>query len=168
MIMNNFKYKIDNIGNVIEYGYYIGDTILDGSEPFTGFDIANYQKDIITGEWRLRDALLYKYFLIPLDLVPNIAHYAGFVYQTFPELIFDVVLQSQTITVEGTDVSVPSNQVKLIPCCCTHWTDEGLMLLDAVIENWNTSVPNKTINFQYSFESFDLFKAFRDEQIQVS
>jgi len=110
---------------------------------------------------------LYKYFLIPLDLVPNIAHYAGFVYQTFPELIFDVVLESQTITVEGVDVIVPSNQIKLIPCNCTHWSEEGLMLLEAVIENWNTAVPNKTINFPIKFESFDLFKSFRDEQIQV-
>ena len=109
----------------------------------------------------------YKYFLIPLDLVQNIAHYAGFVYQTFPELIFDVVLESQTITVEGVDVIVPSNQIKLIPCNCTHWSEEGLMLLEAVIENWNTAVPNKTINFPIKFESFDLFKSFRDEQIQV-
>ena len=30
----------------------------------------------------------WKYFLIPLDLVPAIAHYSGFVKQTFPELIF--------------------------------------------------------------------------------
>jgi hypothetical protein len=109
----------------------------------------------------------YKYFLIPLDLVPNIAHYAGFVYQTFPELIFDVVLERQTITVEGVDVDVPVNQIKMIPCNCTHWSDEGVQLLEAVTENWNTSVPNKTINFPVAFESFDLFKAFRDEQIQV-
>ena len=93
----------------------------------------------------------YKYFLIPLDLVSNISHYAGFVYQTFPNLIFDVVLEKTTITVEGVDVEIPVNQVKLIPCNCTHWTDEGLQLLDAVIENWNTSYPEKEINFQYAF-----------------
>ena len=77
------------------------------------------------------------------------------------------MLERQLIPVEGVDVLVPSNQIKMIPCNCTHWSDEGLMVLEAVIENWNTSVPNKQINFQYAFESFDLFKQFRDEQIQV-
>ena len=108
---------------------------------------------------------LYKYFLIPLDLVPQIGHYSGFVKQTFPELIFDVILESQTIPVEGIDVVVPSNQVKLIPCNCTHWSVEGLQLLDAVIQNWNTAVPNKTINFPVKFESFVLFTQFRDSNI---
>jgi hypothetical protein len=78
------------------------------------------------------------------------------------------VLSRQIITVEGVDVEVPVNQIKMIPCNCTHWSDEGVQLLEAVTENWNTSVPNKAINFQVAFESFDLFKAFRDEQIQVS
>ena len=130
---------------------YVFETVFDTQEAFE--------------LWRLEYE--YKYFLIPLDLVPNIAHYAGFVYQTFPELIFDVVLERQTITVEGVDVDVPVNQIKMIPCNCTHWSDEGVQLLEAVTENWNTSVPNKVINFPVAFESFDLFKAFRDEQIQV-
>ena len=109
----------------------------------------------------------YKYFLIPLDLVPNISQYAGFVYQTFPDLIFDVVLENQIITVEGVDVEIPINQIKMIPCNCTKWTEEGVTLLDAVIENWNTTYPNKTINFPVKFESFDLFKAFRNEHVMT-
>lgn len=118
-----------------------------------------YEKWVIEYEWR--------YFLIPLELVPAISHYADFVKTTFPELIFDVVLQRQAVTVGGVVVEVPTTMVKMIPCNCTHWTDEGLQLLDAVIENWNTSYPGEVINFQYKFETFDEFKAFRDSQIQV-
>lgn len=109
----------------------------------------------------------YKYFLIPLDLVPQISQHAGFVLKTFPELIFDIVLDIQVITVEGVDVDIPINQLKMIPCNCTKWTQEGLDMLDYVINEWNINNPNKAINFQVKFESFDLFKSFRDEQVQV-
>ncbi len=160
------RYTIDSKGYVTMVGELAFDFELT-DEPFSIDDFQNWQKDLSTGEWKLRAELLYKYFLIPLDLVPNIAHYAGFVKETFSELIFDVILDKQTISVEGVDIEVPTNQVKLIPCNCTHWTEEGLMLLDAVIENWNTSNPNKVINFQVKFESFEEFKTFRDGHIQL-
>lgn len=160
------RYSIDTNGNVVAFGDYPFEYELT-DEPFSIVDFNNWKKDLTTGEWKLRDELLYRYFLIPLDLVPNIAHYAGFVKDTFPELIFDVILDKQDITVEGVNVEVPVNQVKMIPCNCTRWTDEGLQLLDAVIENWNTTHPNKLINFQVKFESYDEFKVFRDGHVQV-
>jgi len=160
------RYSIDNNGNVTAVGELPFDFELT-NEPFSIDDFQNWRKDLTTGEWKLRDELLYKYFLIPVELVPNIAHYADFVKETFPELIFDVVLDRQTIPVEGVNVEVPTNQVKMIPCNCTRWTEEGLALLDAVIENWNTTYPTKLIDFQVKFESYEEFKAFRDEHVQV-
>ena len=50
--MKNFKYSLDEGGNVIGYGpLEIFDNHIDGSEPFTGFDIANWKKDLTTSEW---------------------------------------------------------------------------------------------------------------------
>ena len=160
------RYSLDIDGNVVAFGDYPFEYELT-DEPFSIVDFNNWKKDLTTGEWKLRDELLYKYFLIPLDLVPNIAHYADFVKETFPELIFDVILDKQVITVEGVNVEVPVNQVKMIPCNCTRWTEEGLQLLDAVIENWNTSNPTKLITFQVKFESYEEFKVFRDGHVQV-
>ena len=49
--MNNFKYSLDENGNVSACGYGDFDYYLDGSELFTGFDISDWRKDITTGEW---------------------------------------------------------------------------------------------------------------------
>ena len=114
---------------------------------------------------KLKEELLWKYFLIPLDLVPYISHYSDFVKEAYPELIFDVVVENRTIEVEGVDVLIPHKQIKVIPCSCTRWTDEGVDLLDAIVENWNVTYPDKQIDFQVAFESFEEFENFRNEQI---
>lgn len=50
--MKNFKYALDAEGNLIGFGYLdIFDSELDGTEPFTGFDIMDYRKDLSTNEW---------------------------------------------------------------------------------------------------------------------
>ena len=163
-----FRYQVDDNGNVYHCGYIQEGETVKKSDPFTDFDILNYKKDIANNEWVLREELLWKYFLIPLDLVPYISHYADFVKEAYPELIFDVVVESRAIEVEGTSVIIPHKQIKVIPCSCTHWSDEGLELLDAVIENWNVTYPDKQINFQVAFESFEEFENFRNEQIIIA
>lgn len=110
----------------------------------------------------------WKYFLIPLDLVPYISHYSDFVKEAYPELIFDIIVENRTLQVEGADVVIPHKQIKVIPCSCTRWSDEGLELLDAVIENWNVTYPDKQINFQVAFESFEEFENFRNEHIIIA
>lgn len=166
--MRQLRFKLDNNGFVVACGYTDLPFLANETTPFSSIDNAfNWQKDLTIGEWKLRDELLYKYFLIPVELVPNIAHYADFVKETFPDLIFDVVLDRQIIPVEGVNVEVPTTQVKMIPCNCTQWTEEGLQLLDAVTENWNTSNPNKLITFPVKFESYAEFETFRNEHLQV-
>ncbi len=103
---------------------------------------------------------LFKYFLMPVEIIPAVKQYAGFVYQSFPEFIFDYIKETDTVEVEGVEIQVPTNSIKLIPCNCTRWTDEGIMMLDAVIENWNVTYPNKVIDFQVKFETYKELKAF--------
>ena len=95
----------------------------------------------------------YSFFILPLDLVPSIKHYSDWVKEAYPEKIFDVVLASEEIEVEGQMVTVPTNIVKMIPCGITAFNPEGEMLLDAVIESWNTQAPNKAIDFNVKFYS---------------
>jgi len=102
----------------------------------------------------------YSFFILPLDLVPQIAHYSGWVKEAYPERIFDVVLNSEDIEVEGQMVTVPTNILKMIPCGITHFNPEGEMLLDAVIESWNTEAPGKRIDFNVKFYKLDDLNAF--------
>lgn len=95
----------------------------------------------------------YDYFILPLDLVPSIKHYASWVKETYPDRIFDVVLSTDEIEVEGQMVTVPTNILKMIPCGITAFNSEGEMLLEAVIESWNTQAPNKAIGFNVKFYS---------------
>ena len=103
-----------------------------------------------------------KYFLIPTELIPNISHYAGFVKKAYPDMIFSVVLSNEDLVVENEAIKVVTSSLSMIPCAVTRWTDEGLMVLDAVIENWNISVPSKIINFDVKFESYNELMAFID------
>ena len=51
-MMNKFRYELNSEGFPISYGYSKGlPHPLDGSEPFSGFDIQFYKKDMSTGEW---------------------------------------------------------------------------------------------------------------------
>lgn len=49
--MRKFRYNLDLEGNVTEFGFLDFENELDGTEPFTGFDIQFYKKDMSTGEW---------------------------------------------------------------------------------------------------------------------
>lgn len=49
--MSKFRDKIDEDGNVIEFGFINDGTFFTGEEPFAGFDIQFYKKDMSTGEW---------------------------------------------------------------------------------------------------------------------
>jgi hypothetical protein len=50
--MAQFRYTLDEKGLPIKYGYLEEcGAIMQGSEPFTDFDIENYRKDLITNQW---------------------------------------------------------------------------------------------------------------------
>lgn len=151
---------LNHEGIVIAYSIYDEYPIkIKGDEPFTGFDIINWRKDLATGEW-ISTLPNYSYFILPLDLVPQIAHYSAWVKEAYPEKIFDVVLNTEEIEVEGQMVSVPTSIIKMIPCGITAFNAEGEMLLEAVIESWNTQVPSKAINFNVKFYSLSELTQF--------
>ena len=110
------------------------------------------------------DKSAYKYFLIPSDMVPAISHYAGFVKEALFHLAFNVKCNEVDVIVEGESVKIPL-RINQIPCSCTHWTDEGLQLLEACVENWNTSNPLKQMVEPYKFESYNELIAFRDGRV---
>jgi len=111
-------------------------------------------------EYEYSDPLNYKYFLIPIELIPQIKHYSEWVKMTYPDLVFDVTLTKDEVVVEGTTFNIPSSTLKMIPCSVTRWVDEGVQLLDAIVENWNYSVPSKQINFDVKFESYSELMEF--------
>ena len=115
--------------------------------------------------WKHKDEL--KYFILPLDLVPSIAHYADWVKEAYPDRIFDVVLERKEIIVEGQPVIVPTNILKMIPCAITNFNEEGEMLLEAVIESWNTQAPSKRIDFEVKFYRLDDLNAFIENAKQI-
>jgi len=108
---------------------------------------------------------LFKYFLIPVEIVPTIKQYAGFVNKSYPDLIFDYTLQQDEVEVEGETVTVPTSVIKMLPCNCTKWTSQGLAVLDKVIKEYNQVYPTKQIDFQVKFETWLEFKAFRDNYL---
>ena len=111
-------------------------------------------------EFTYTDINSHKYFLIPIELVPQIKHYSEWVKMTYPDLVFDVTLTKDEVVVEGTTFNIPSSTLKMIPCSVTRWVDEGVQLLDAIVENWNYSVPSKQINFDVKFESYSELMEF--------
>ena len=50
--MNNFRYTLDEFGYPMKFGYMVacGQEISD-EEPFKGFDIVRWRKDLETGQW---------------------------------------------------------------------------------------------------------------------
>lgn len=122
-------------------------------------DYWNYE--IIDGEFKLLPYFTHKYFLIPSDFVPNIGNYSGFVKEAHFHLSFNVRVNEVATVVEGIDVSSPLF-INFIPCSCTRWTDEGLQLLEAVIDYWNSSNPLKQITFEVKFESYNDLITFRN------
>lgn len=46
-----FTYTLGPTGHPVAFGYLGFENELDGTEPFTGFDIADYRKNLETGEW---------------------------------------------------------------------------------------------------------------------
>lgn len=104
----------------------------------------------------------FVYFIIPTDFVPMIDHYSGFVKEVLIDKRFDLILESKEIDVEGKLIKVPTNVVNVIPCSATHWTDEGLAVLDAVIGSWNNQNPTKTIVAPYQFENYNDLIVFRN------
>lgn len=65
-----FKYTLDKNGFPIGYGFTgTFEHSLDGSEPFTGFDIENYKKDLITEKW------VYLPDITPVDKTISEVHY---------------------------------------------------------------------------------------------
>lgn len=107
----------------------------------------------------------FVYFVIPTDFIGYIDHYAGFVKEALIGERFDIICETKTIEVEGVLKTVPCSIVNVIPCSVTHWSDEGLDVLESVIGSWNNQNPNKLINIPYKFESYNELIAFRDEQI---
>ncbi len=140
VIVENIAYK-----RVYTFDKYFADPIFRAKFDFVFENEADYQTWERTGQ--------YSYFVLPLDLIPQIAHYSGWVKEAYPEKIFDVVLTSDEIEVEGQMVTVPTNILKMIPCGITAFNPEGEMLLEAVIESWNTQAPNKAIDFNVKFYS---------------
>lgn len=107
----------------------------------------------------------FVYFLIPTDFVSLIGHYSGFVKEALIDKRFDLILSKEDVEVEGKIISVPTNVVNVIPCSVTHWTEEGLQVLEAVIGSWNNQNPTKVINIPYKFESYNELISFRNANI---
>jgi hypothetical protein len=105
-------------------------------------------------------AQTYSFFIIPLDIVSQIKHYSAWVKEAYPEKIFDVVLNSEEIDVEGQMITVPTNVLKMIPCGITRFNEDGELLLEAVIEYWNSLVPSKAIDFNVKFYSLSELTQF--------
>ena len=157
-------YSITNDGylNSIGISAEFGDIEIIGNEPFLNSNEGD-QWRLIEGEW-INEKADYKYFLIPSDLVPQIGHYAGFVKEALFHLAFNVKAASVDAVVEGEAVESPLF-INFIPCSCTHWTEEGLQLLDAVVENWNITYPHKTMREPYKFESYNDLITFRNANL---
>lgn len=50
--MKKFKYNLDSEGNVVACGYLSTfEYEVKEDDPFTGFDISDYRKDLITNQW---------------------------------------------------------------------------------------------------------------------
>lgn len=160
--MKYYSITIDGYVNSIGITDEFGDTEIQGTEPFLNANEGD-QWRLIDGEW-INEKAGYKYFLIPSDLVPHIAHYAGFVKEALFHLAFNVQANDVDAIVEGEAVKSPLF-INQIPCSCTHWTDEGLMLLDAVVENWDTTYPHKPMREPYKFESYNELIAFRNANL---
>ena len=107
----------------------------------------------------------FVYFLIPTDFIAYIEHYAGWVKEVYPQMAFNIICEQKDITIEGASVTMPTSVVNVIPCCVTHWTDEGLMVLASVIGSWNNQNPTKSISTPYTFESFADLITFRNGKI---
>ena len=137
---------------VFSFDSYFADPVFRSKFDFVFNNEADYQTWERTGQ--------YSYFIIPLDIVSQIKHYSAWVKEAYPEKIFDVVLNTEEIEVEGQMVTVPTNIIKMIPCGITAFNAEGEMLLDAVIESWNTQVPSKAIDFNVKFYSLSELNQF--------
>lgn len=107
----------------------------------------------------------FVYFIVPTDFVSYIEHYSGFVKEAFPQLAFNIICEQKDIIVEGATVQVPTSVVNVIPCSVTHWSEEGLMVLESVIGSWNNQNPTKIINVPYKFESYNDLIAFRNANL---
>ncbi len=126
--------------------------------------LANNRGVYLNPNW-LDPLELYKYFLIPTDFISYIEHYAGFVKEAFPQLAFNIICEQKDIIVEGVSIQIPTSVVNVIPCSVTHWTEEGLQVLEAVIGSWNNQNPTKIINIPYKFDSYNELISFRDANI---
>lgn len=153
------KYYLDKDGYVMAYGYILDGIAMIGNEPFLSQNGGSRWR-CIDGIW-VDEKADYKYFLIPSDMVSQIANYAGFVKEALFELSFNVKVNEIPTIVEGEEVKSPLF-INFIPCSCTRWTDEGLQLLDAVIDYWNSANVMKQIGFDVKFESYNELIAFRN------
>ena len=133
----------------LPYMYLLAmDKYIDGYDFDVVFnDVADYNDGLV-------------YYLIPLEIMPYIKHYSGYVAICRHDLAFDVVLQYDEVIVEGETLRVPSNVIKMLPCCSTYYNPEAVQVLEAIIENWNVSNPTKQINFQFMFNTYGEFQNF--------
>lgn len=145
--VENINYKV-----VFSFQSYFEDETFRAKFDFVFDNESDYQTWERIGQ--------YSYFIIPLDIVSQIKHYSAWVKEAYPEKIFDVVLNTEEIEVEGQVVTVPTNIIKMIPCGITAFNPEGEMLLEAVIESWNTQVPSKAIDFNVKFYSLSELTQF--------
>ena len=152
-------YKLNEDGYIISHGHTedFGDLIAEDSAIFLHTSNGELWR-FINDEW-INEKEGYKYFLIPSDIVPQISHYAGFVKEALFHLSFNVKVFDVNTIVEGKEVK-SHLFINQIPCSCTHWTDEGLQLLDAVVENWNATYPLKPMREPYKFESYSELMEF--------
>lgn len=105
------------------------------------------------------------YFIIPTDFISYIDHYAGFVKEALINERFDIICATKEIEVENNLITVPMSIVNVVPCSVTHWTDDGVAVLESVIGSWNNQNTTKIINIPYKFESYNELIAFRDGQV---
>lgn len=156
-------YSLDDYGYIKSHGISpeFGDLIAEDDEPFFLSNEGNVWR-YAEFKW-INEKEGYRYFLIPSDMVPQISVYSDFVKESLFHLAFNVHINDINTIVEGIEYKSPL-YINFIPCSCTRWTDEGLLLLDAVVENWNHSNPLKQITFSVKFESYNEFIEFRNSK----
>ena len=104
------------------------------------------------------------YFIIPNEIIPQISHYSGWIIGVKDELTFNLTLNKGVYTIDGVDYELATNSVQMIVCYVNRWVDEGVNLLEAIIELWNNDNPTKIINHPIMFDSYKDVVAFIDSK----
>lgn len=107
----------------------------------------------------------YQYIIIPSSMVPLLTDMVGLVEDILPHLSFDVVLETTEITNRKGEVKkVKSKVINMTPCAIIEWEEGDDVLLQGIVDNWNSENASKQITFNCRFETLQKLESFRAEQ----